>query len=247
MPIIDIKRVSKCFPPSASSPHQHHVLSDISFAIEQGEIHGITGMSGAGKSTLMRCLVGLEKPSEGNIFFQGEDIVDFSEKQLCSYRKNIGMVFQHYNLFPSLTVAQNIAYPMQIHGISLKEQQQRIEELLCFVHLENKRDVYPSYLSGGEQQRIAIARALANNPKILFCDEATSALDPETMQNLLCLFENLNRQRGLTVVAITHQVDVVKQICSNVTILSNGKLVKSCHATGHIQKPNNWNQTGAHL
>lgn len=244
MPIIDIKGVSKCFPPTASSPHQLQVLSGISFAIEQGEIHGITGMSGAGKSTLMRCLVGLEKPSEGNIFFQGADIVDFSEKQLCSYRKNIGMVFQNYNLFPSRTVAQNIAYPMEIHGISLKVQQQRIEELLCLVHLENKRDVYPACLSGGEKQRIAIARALANNPKILFCDEATSALDPETMQNLLCLLENLNKQLGLTVIAITHQLEVVKQICSNVTILSNGKLVKSGNVTSLIQKPNNFNQTG---
>jgi D-methionine transport system ATP-binding protein len=223
MPIIEIKGVSKNFPSSNSSPHQ--VLCDISFGIEPGEIHGITGKSGAGQSTLMRCLVGLEKPSQGNIIFQGEDIVCFSEKQLISYRKSVGMVFQHYNLFPSRTVAQNIAYPMEIHGVNFKVQQQRIEELLCLVHLESKRDVYPTCLSGGEKQRVAIARALANNPKILFCDEATSALDLETMTSLISLFKKLNRQLGLTIIAITHQVDFVKQICSKITTLSHGKLV----------------------
>ncbi|MBA3236752.1 MAG: ATP-binding cassette domain-containing protein [Parachlamydiaceae bacterium] len=236
MPIIEIKGVSKHFPPSTSSLQQHQVLSDISFAIEPGEIHGITGKSGAGKSTLMRCLVGLEKPSQGNIIFEGEDIVPFSKEQIISYRKNIGMVFQHYNLFPSRTVGQNIAYPMEIHGVNYKIQQQRIEELLCLVHLENKYDVYPSCLSGGEKQRVAIARALANNPKILFCDEATSALDHETMKSLLSLFKELNRKLGLTIIAITHQMDFVKKICSNVTTLSHGKLVINSEDIGLIHE-----------
>lgn len=221
MPIIEIKNVSKCFPRS-SIP----ALKEINLSIGQGEILGIVGMSGAGKSTLLRCLVTLEKPSEGQILFKGEDIVSFSEEQLATYRKKIGMVFQNFHLFPAQTVSQNIAYPMKIHGISEEMQQERIDELLKLVHLEEKREAYPASLSGGEKQRIAIARALANRPEILFCDEPTSALDPKSIKNLLSFLKELNALFGITIVLITHQWEVVKEICSNVAVLSKGRLVE---------------------
>lgn len=215
MPIIEIIDVVKNF-------KSHCALNRINLAIEEGEILGVIGMSGAGKTTLMRCLVGLDKPSSGQILFRGENLVSYNEKQLSAYRQKIGMVFQHFHLFPAQTVAENIAYPMEIHGVPQETREERISELLELVDLTSKRDAYPAHLSGGEKQRIAIARALANQPEILFCDEPTSALDPLSIESLLTLLQQLNKKLGLTIVVITHQWDVVKQICSKVALLSQG-------------------------
>lgn len=215
MPIIEIIDVVKQF-------NSHRALDHVRLKIEEGEILGVIGMSGAGKTTLMRCLIGLEKPSSGQILFRGEDLVAYSQKQLSNYRQKIGMVFQHFHLFPSRTVAENIAYPMEIHGVPCETIQQRTTELLDLVNLTDKREAYPALLSGGEKQRIAIARALANQPEILFCDEPTSALDPQSVESLLSLLRELNAKLGLTIVIITHQWDVVKQICSTVALLSQG-------------------------
>lgn len=242
MPIIEINDVSKLFPLSSSSPRAHQALSNINLAVESGEILGIVGMSGAGKSTLMRCLTGLEKPSQGEILFHGEDIVSFSQQQLCHYRKKIGVVFQNFHLFPARTVARNIAYPMEIHGVSQEAIQIRVEELLKRVHLENKRDVYPTCLSGGEKQRIAIARALANQPEILFCDEPTSALDPKSIESLLAFLQELNTLLGLTIIIITHQWEVVKAICSKVAVLSNGVLIEQSNVAELLSASRDLNQ-----
>lgn len=224
MSIIEIKNLSKIF--HASSGQNLLALNNISLQIAEGEVQGIIGMSGAGKSTLIRCLVGLEKPTSGEILFRGENIVNLSDQRLRDYRSKIGMVFQNFHLFPCRTVAENIAYPMELYYVPKEVQKKRITELLGLVHLEHKRDVYPARLSGGEKQRIGIARALANHPDILFCDEATSALDATTMGSLLELLRELNQKLGVTIVAITHQLEVVKQICSHVAVLSHGEIVE---------------------
>lgn len=219
MPVIEVLDVVKQF-------SSHCALDHIHLKIEEGEILGVIGMSGAGKTTLMRCLVGLEKPCRGKILFRGEDLVAYNAKQLSTYRQKIGMVFQHFHLFPSRTVAENIAYPMEIYGVPQETIQQRTKELLELVNLTDKHAAYPACLSGGEKQRIAIARALANRPEILFCDEPTSALDPRSVESLLALLQQLNAKLGLTIVIITHQWDVVKQICSTVAFLSQGAVKK---------------------
>jgi len=224
MPIVEIKNVSKLF--KSPSGDVHVALKGVSLQIHQGQIQGIIGMSGAGKSTLMRCLVGLEIPTSGEILFHGENIVCFDEAQKRLYRHRIGMIFQHFNLFSSRTVAENIAYPLEIHGASQAQIKERVDELLDLVHLSHKKDAYPARLSGGERQRIGIARALANHPDVLFCDEATSALDPNTMGSILELLQELNQRLNITIVAITHQLEVVKQICTHVAVISDGEIVE---------------------
>jgi D-methionine transport system ATP-binding protein len=223
MPLIEIKQLSKRFPLANGNLQ---ALCDVNMAIDAGEILSIVGMSGAGKSTLLRCLIGLEKPTHGKILFHGDDIVNYSPAELSAYRKKIGVVFQNYHLFPARSVAENIAYPMEIHGTTAEARNARIDELLKLVHLESKRDSYPARLSGGEKQRIAIARALANRPEILFCDEPTSALDPKSIDSLLELLKELNTTLGLTIIIITHQWEVVKALCTKVALLSKGSLVQ---------------------
>lgn len=221
---IKIQHLSKIFCLPKNS--EHHALRDITFSIEKGDIYGIVGMSGAGKSTLLRCLSGLEKPSTGSIRIDGKDIGMMNQEELRQYRAMLGMVFQHFNLFPSRTAEENIAFPLEIHGAPHHQHSQRVAELLDLVGLAHKKDAYPAQLSGGEKQRIGIARALANNPSLLLCDEATSALDTATGRSILDLLKRLNQQLGLTIVLITHQLEAVQQICSKVAVLGQGELIE---------------------
>lgn len=203
-----------------------HALRHVNLKIEKGDVFGIIGLSGAGKTTLLRCLATLEKPTFGQILIRGEDITTLNDQQLRGVRHQMGMIFQHFNLFSSRTVAENIAYPMEICGVPKEEARLRVAELVSLVGLEEKKNSYPAQLSGGQKQRVGIARALANNPEILLCDEATSALDPKTTQEILTLIKNLQQKLGFTVVLITHQMEVVKAICNKVAVLEHGEVVE---------------------
>jgi D-methionine transport system ATP-binding protein len=201
-------------------------LSSISLTICQQDIYGIIGLSGAGKSTLIRCLARLVIPSSGTILFHGKDLKTFNKAELRAFRKKAGMIFQHFNLLSSRTVSENIAYPLEIEGVSKSEQEACVTELLALVGLLEKKDAYPSQLSGGEKQRVGIARALANRPEVLFCDEATSALDPKTTKEILNLLKTVNRQLGVTIILITHEMEVIKQICNKVAVIEKGQIVE---------------------
>lgn len=203
-----------------------HALSGIDLTIEKGKIFGIIGRSGAGKSTLIRMLNLLEKPSQGRVFINGLDITRISEAELRKVRQKIGMVFQHFNLLTSRTVLDNVCFPLRLAGMSKKEQQQRAIELLNLVGLADHIHKYPRQLSGGQQQRVGIARALANKPALLLCDEATSALDPETTQSILALLADINQRLGITIVLITHGMDVIRAICDQVAIIEGGKIAE---------------------
>ncbi len=201
-------------------------LSNISLCIEEGAIFGIIGLSGAGKSTLVRCLAHLDVPTCGRILFNGRDVCSMSKQELRAYRKEVGMIFQHFNLLTSRTAAQNISYPLEIAGWSQEAQKNRTAELLKLVKLTHKGEAFPATLSGGEKQRVGIARAVATHPKLLLCDEATSALDPQTTYEILSLLKTLNEKLSLTIVMITHEMDVIKQICSHVAVLDQGCVVE---------------------
>lgn len=221
--ILQIKALSKCF----HAQHQlTYALQDISLEIATQQIYGIIGMSGAGKSTLIRALAGLIPPSSGQILFHNQDIAQMSQAQLQAFRRQIGMIFQHFNLLSSRTVEENICYPLEIAGIAKSAQKERLDELLPLVGLQAKRHSYPAMLSGGEKQRVGIARALANNPTLLLCDEATSALDPKTTKEILKLLQQINQQLAVTIVLITHEMEVIKQICHRVAVLEQGKIVE---------------------
>lgn len=222
--LIEFKAVSKRY--YRQKQKDVHALRHINLKIEKGDIFGIIGLSGAGKTTLLRCLATLEKPSFGQIYIRGEEISAFTEAQLRPVRHKMGMIFQHFNLFSSRTVAENIAYPMEITGVPKEQLRLRVSELIHLVGLEEQKDAYPAQLSGGQKQRVGIARALANHPEILLCDEATSALDPKTTQEILALIKNLQQKLSLTVVLITHQMEVVKAICNKVAVLEHGELVE---------------------
>ncbi|MEG0069134.1 MAG: ATP-binding cassette domain-containing protein [Cetobacterium sp.] len=197
-------------------------LKELSFDFKKREITGIIGYSGAGKSTLLRCINLLEVPSSGEVIIDGVTLNDLDSKELRETRKKIGMVFQHFNLMRSRTVAKNIAYPLKGSGLSKKEISERVDDLLSLVGLEDKKDNYPSQLSGGQKQRVGIARALANRPNLILCDEATSALDPETTISILKLLKKINKDLGVTIVLITHQMEVIKEICDSVIVMEDG-------------------------
>ena len=204
------------------------VLKDISFKIEKGDIFGIIGQSGAGKSTLLRCFNGLENFQKGEVIVDGQAISSLNKKQMSDIQKEMGMIFQNFNLLNRLNVYDNIALPLKFwkqdpHSL---ENKQRIEKLLKLVGLEEKSQAYPRQLSGGQKQRVAIARALVLNPKILLCDEATSALDPKTTKDILALLNKINKELGITIVVVTHQMEVVKEVCNKVAILKNGKVLE---------------------
>jgi D-methionine transport system ATP-binding protein len=201
-------------------------LQDVSFDIQRGEIFGIIGRSGAGKSTLLRTINRLESPGSGQVLVAGKDLSGLNEAQLAQARRGIGMIFQHFNLLSSRTVAQNIGLPLKIAGLPQAEIDARVDSLLQLVGLEGKRDVYPSRLSGGQKQRVGIARALVHQPELLLCDEATSALDPETTQSILALLRDINRQLKVTVVLITHEMAVIREVCDRVAVLEAGKVVE---------------------
>lgn len=220
---IEVKNVSKKF---NTKEGLVDALSDINLTIEEGDIYGIIGMSGAGKSTLVRCLNLLEKPSGGQVLIDGRDLTTLSDKELREERKNISMIFQHFNLLMQKNVIDNVCFPLLIHGTKKAEAKKRALELLKIVGLEDKAKVYPSQLSGGQKQRVAIARALASDPKILLCDEATSALDPQTTTSILELLKSINEQMNITIVIITHQMSVIREICNKVAIIENGKIAE---------------------
>ena len=201
-------------------------LQNITLSIRAGEIYGIIGMSGAGKSTLVRCLNYLERPTSGTVRIEGKDLGALSEAELRKTRREISMIFQHFNLLMQKNVIDNICFPLVIGGMKKKEARKRAQELLEIVGLSEKASAYPAQLSGGQKQRVAIARALTVNPKILLCDEATSALDPRTTQSILQLLKEINKNYGITIVIITHEMSVVREICSHVAIIGEGHLVE---------------------
>lgn len=201
-------------------------VDGVTLRINRGEIFGVIGYSGAGKSTLVRMINALEPATSGNVIVDGQDLAQMGETQLRAARLEIGMIFQQFNLLQSRNVARNIAYPLEVAGVPKAEQTKRVNELLKFVGLEDKRKAVPSQLSGGQKQRVGIARALATNPKILLADESTSALDPETTGDVLELLDRVNKELGITVVVITHEMEVVKQICDRVAVMELGKVVE---------------------
>lgn len=218
-----IENVSKSY---ISKDGSVQALKNVNIAIESGDIFGIIGMSGAGKSTLVRCMNFLEVPTEGKVYIRGKSLSDLSEKELRAERENIGMIFQHFNLLMQKSVLENVCFPLYIQGKRKKEARERAQELLGIVGLSDKAGAYPAQLSGGQKQRVAIARALASDPKILLCDEATSALDPQTTSSILELLEDINKRFGITIVIITHQMSVVREICTRVAILKEGSVVE---------------------
>ena len=222
--MIELKNISKKF---GKKNNEFHALKNVSLEVNEGDILGIIGFSGAGKSTLIRTVNLLEKPDSGQIIIHGTDLTKLNAKNLAGQRKKIGMIFQHFNLMPSRTVFENIAFPLKHSGLSKKQVQEKVSELLTLVELTDKESQYPSQLSGGQKQRVAIARALANNPKILLCDEATSALDPTTTKQILGLLKKLRDKLNLTIVIITHQINVVKDICDKVAVMEHGKVVET--------------------
>ncbi|WP_010631388.1 methionine ABC transporter ATP-binding protein [Sporolactobacillus vineae] len=201
-------------------------LTDVSININSGEIFGVIGYSGAGKSTLIRLINLLERPTSGLVKVDGQTMTELSEKELREARKQIGMIFQHFNLLWSRTVEENISFPLELAGIPKKERKSRVEELVRVVGLEGRESSYPSQLSGGQKQRVGIARALASNPKVLLCDEATSALDPKTTDSILQLLQKINRSIGITIVIITHEMQVIRKICDRVAVLDHGTIVE---------------------
>lgn len=201
-------------------------LKNVNLSIESGDIYGIIGMSGAGKSTLVRCMNFLEVPSEGRVLINGKSLGDYSEKELRRQREKIGMIFQHFNLLMQKSVLENVCFPLYIQGKKKAEAHAKAVELLEIVGLSDKQKAYPAQLSGGQKQRVAIARALASDPEILLCDEATSALDPQTTSSILELLQDINRRFGITIVVITHQMSVVREICTHVAIMNEGEVAE---------------------
>ncbi|MCM1320928.1 MAG: ATP-binding cassette domain-containing protein [Bacteroides sp.] len=224
--MIQIEHVSKTFT-SRGTENAVRALDDVSLSVSKGDIYGVIGFSGAGKSTLLRLVNALEIPTSGSVIVDGRNVVELKGKNLRMFRKKIGMIFQHFNLLESKTVFQNIALPMQLSHIPEKEITKRVRELLRFTGLEDKAASYPRHLSGGQKQRVGIARALALNPSILLCDEATSALDPRTTDSILELLKKINTDLNVTILMITHQMNVIQQICGKVAVLENGRVAES--------------------
>ncbi|OXX25627.1 methionine ABC transporter ATP-binding protein MetN [Vibrio sp. V08_P9A1T1] len=221
--MIQINQVNKVF---YQGNKEIHALKEINLHIKQGTIFGVIGSSGAGKSTLIRCVNMLEAPTTGSVVVDGVDLTQLSKSELSQARRNIGMIFQHFNLLSSRTVFDNVALPLELAGVEKNCIEKKVSELLQLVGLTDKRETYPANLSGGQKQRVAIARALASDPKVLLCDEATSALDPATTQSILELLKEINRTLNITILLITHEMDVVKSICHEVAIIGDGELVE---------------------
>ena len=233
-PIIEMKNLSKTF---GDGDSQVNALQNVNIAVQKGEIFGIIGLSGAGKSTLVRCINLLERPDEGEVLFHGKNLMTMSEKELRAQRKKITMIFQHFNLLDQRTSLDNICFPLELVGTPKKEARKRAMELLETVGLPDKAGAYPVQLSGGQKQRIAIARALATNPEVLLCDEATSALDPKTTRETLRLLQDINRNLGVTVIIITHDMKVIEEICGRVAILNHGEVAEIGKVEEVFSKP----------
>ena len=221
--MISLRNVNKLF---SIKGKQITAVKEVDLTIEKGEIFGVIGYSGAGKSTLIRMLNGLEKPTAGEVEVNGKKISTIKNKELREARQEISMIFQHFNLLWSRTVLENIEFPLELAGVKKEERQKRAKELVQLVGLEGREDAYPAQLSGGQKQRVGIARALANNPKVLLCDEATSALDPETTDQILDLLVDINEKLGLTIVLITHEMHVIQKICNRVAVMEAGQIVE---------------------
>lgn len=221
--LIEIRNLCKTFGTGSTAVH---ALEDVSLDIEAGEIFGIIGLSGAGKSTLVRCMNLLERPTSGTVTVDGADMTALSDKELRAARREIGMIFQSFNLLMQRNALANVRFPLELAGVPKKEANKRAQELLDMVGLGDRAEAFPAQLSGGQKQRVAIARALATNPKVLLCDEATSALDPTTTESILELLKSLNRKLGVTVVVITHEMRVVERICSRVAIIADSRIAE---------------------
>jgi D-methionine transport system ATP-binding protein len=221
--VIELKNLRKEFPHKGKTVL---ALDNVSLFVPQGKIMGIIGESGAGKSTLIRCVNMLERPTSGEVVVEGKNLTMLSSSGLILARRKIGMIFQHFNLLSSRTVAENVAFPLELIHTPREAISERVQELLQLVHLEDKADHYTAQLSGGQKQRVAIARALANKPNVLLCDEATSALDPDSTANILALLKDINNKLNLTILLITHNMNVVQEICDDVVTLSEGHLVE---------------------
>lgn len=221
--MIELKNLGKTFHSKSGATI---ALKNINLTIEDGDIYGVIGLSGAGKSTLVRCINLLERPTEGQVIVDGEDLTTVSKKRLLEIRKNIGMIFQHFNLLEQRNVLANVCLPLELSGVKKQEAIARAEELLNLVGLADKKLSYPSQLSGGQKQRVAIARALATSPKYLLCDEATSALDPSTTLSILNLLRDINKALGVTVVIITHEMKIIEKICTKVAIIDQSEIAE---------------------
>jgi len=232
--LIQIQNLSKDY---ISNNNILTAVKNVNLHIKKGEIFGIIGLSGAGKSTLIRCINRLEEPTQGKIFIDGVDITSLDKKSLRLMRKEIGMIFQHFNLLSQKTVYENIAFPLKLESKNRNEIDKRVNELLNYVDLSDKKDSYPSQLSGGQKQRVAIARSIANSPKILLSDEGTSALDPKTTKSILSLLNKIRNELGITIVMITHQMEVVKEICDRVAIMEDGEVVESNTVENIFKEP----------
>lgn len=227
--LIVLKDLNKKF---QSPEGEFQAVSSVSIDIKKGDIYGIIGFSGAGKSTLLRMINLLERPDSGEILVDGQDLVKLSKKELLKKRLSIGMIFQHFNLLSNRTVEENVSFPLEIAGVPKGERKERVKECLQIVGLLDKAKNYPVKLSGGQKQRVAIARALATQPSVLLCDEPTSALDPQTTDNILAFLKEINQQFGITIVIVTHEMDVIKSICHKVSVMEAGKIVETIHLNG---------------
>lgn len=234
--MITLQNISKTF---IDGGKEVQAVKGVNLTIHDGDIFGIIGFSGAGKSTLVRCINLLERPTSGTVTVDDKEITALSAKELRKARKKIGMIFQHFNLMPSRTIFGNVAYPLKGSGLSKQEIADKVHNLLDLVGISEKENAYPSQLSGGQKQRVAIARALANEPKILLCDEATSALDPQTTKSILKLLQKVNETLGITIVVITHEMDVVKEICNRVAVMDHGNVVEEGEVFSIFATPQN--------
>lgn len=239
MAIVSLIDVSKTYPPASRGEAETVAVDSVSLQIEKGDIFGIIGYSGAGKSTLVRLINALEPATSGSILVDGTDITRMSEKQLRRMRGGIGMIFQQFNLFSSKTVAANVAYPLKLAGWSKADIDDRVSELLAFVGLADRVHAYPEQLSGGQKQRVGIARALATRPAILLADEATSALDPQTTHEVLQLLQRVNKEQGVTIVLITHEMDVIQTIATKVAVMEGGRVIEHGDVFDVFSRPQN--------
>lgn len=222
-PLLQIRELSKVY----STPEGEVVaLDQVSLDVNKGEIYGIIGMSGAGKSTLIRCINRLDVPTGGQVLYRGQDVLRMGKPELLRLRRKVSMIFQQFNLLMQRTIGENVRYPLEIAGVPRKQADKRVMELLEIVGLQDRAKAYPAQLSGGQRQRVAIARALASEPEVLLSDEATSALDPMTTQAILSLLKDINRRLGITIILITHEMAVIRQICDRVTILDGGRIAE---------------------
>ena len=222
--MISLKNINKKY---LTPDGEFQAVSSVSLEVEKGEVFGIIGFSGAGKSTLLRMINLLERPDTGSVIVDGVDLTNLSKKELLKKRLSIGMIFQHFNLLSNRTVAGNVSFSLEIAGIPKVERKKRVEECLEIVGLSDKANAYPAKLSGGQKQRVAIARALATQPNVLLCDEPTSALDPYTTESILAFLKEINEKFGITIMIVTHEMEVIKSICSKVSVMENGNVIET--------------------